>query len=210
MSLKFNLQVSKDSVEEARSLSGQRYNGPTPPPDIYVVQLKRLISQEDKNGNPVFVAVLEINETGEKEIYNGAGVFYRLALPVDNTLEYFKYQVKALDDFLRAISGDTMDVESFGNLASAGKIIEDSDNKDAKGNPMIKSIGKLKLDKTEDLTIKLRHREYNGKTYTDVHYIDLDASLGQKASAEEPEEDIDDFDDLDDLDDLDDILDGDE
>lgn len=204
MSLKFNLQVSKESVEEARSLSGQRYNGPVPPPDRYAVQLKRLISQEDKNGNPVFVAVLEINETGEKETYNGAGVFYRLALPVDNTLEYFKYQVKALDDFLRAISGDTMDVESFGKLASAGKIIEDSDNKDAKGNPMVKSIGKLQIAKAEDFIVQLRQREYNGKTYSDVHYIDLDASLGQKASAEEPEDDFDDFDDLDD------ILDGDE
>lgn len=204
MSLKFNLKVSKESVEEARSLSGQRYNGPTPPPDRYVVQLKRLISQEDKNGNPVFVAVLEINETGEKEIYNGAGVFYRLALPVDNTLEHFKYQVKALDDFLRAISGDSMDVESFGQLASAGKIIEDTDKKDAKGNPMIKSIGKLKLDKTEDFTIQLRHREYNGNTYTDVHFIDLDASLDSKADSEDPAEDIGD------IDNLDDILDGNE
>lgn len=204
MSLKFNLQVSKDSVEEARSLGGQRYTGPTPPPDLYKVQLKRLISQEDKNGNPVLVAVLEINETGEKATYNGAGVFYRLNLPVDNTLEYFKYQVKNLDDFLRAISGDSMDAEEFSKLANAGKIIEDPDKKDAKGNPMLKSIGKLKLDKTEDFTVNLRHREYNGKTYTDVYYIDLDASLSEKASAEEPEDDFDDFDELDD------ILDGDE
>lgn len=199
MALKFNLEVDKKAVEEAKQDRGGRYTGPTPQPDLYKVKLKEIISSTDKNDNPILNAVLEINETGDKEVYNGCGIYYRLNIPVDKTYQYYTIQVNVLQDFLQAAFG--MDILEFGKLASAGKILT-RDKQTRNGDDLIKSIGKYKVDSANEFVIKTKNSEYNGKTYVNVHYIDLDATETPNSSdSDDVDFDDDEGIDLDSLDD---------
>lgn len=192
MALKFNIQASASDIESAKSQAPSgRYSGPTPPPDLYNLKLVNLASGEDARGNPRLVAALDINETGDKAVYNGARIFDNLAIPTDTSYEHFAVQVNVLDSFLRAVSGGAYDIDAFIKDANAGKIITEGENK--KGDPFIKSIGKFKLDKAVDVTAKTRIRSWNGNDYVNVHFYDTSKITAAKPSEDASADDLDDL-----------------
>lgn len=197
MALKFNLKnVSKDDIEEARKdFSAGRYEGPTPPPDLYNVQVTKLWSGENRGG-ATLVARLQFDNKGDKSEYNGFSILHNLGIPDDPKHEHFAIRMKSLDDFFRAVTGGKMDVSDFVAAANAGKVIAGDEEK---MGDVITQIGKFKLANAKDITIKTKPpREYNGKEYVNVHYI-----VAEQAKKED--DDYDDYDDDVDTNDDDDI-----
>lgn len=203
MALKFNLKsVSKDEIDKAKSEFTGQYDGPTPQPGLYNVKVTNLWSTEDKQGKPLMIARLQFDNDGEAKEYNGYSILHRLNIPDDPTDQYFAIRLKSLDDFLRAVSGGKMDVGEFVDLANAGKII--AGKKEKLGEP-ITQIGKFKLEKAENLTIKTKppHKAPNGNEYVNVHYIDT-RNVGKPDN--DDDEDYDDDVADDDDNDIDDML----
>lgn len=204
MSLKFNIQVNKQAVQEALdSRPTGRYEGPTPNPGVYRFKFDRLWAGKNRDGTEVLIASLVIDEEGENATYNGLSILHRLTIPMDTSHQYFDVQIRSMDDFFKAISDGKYDVSNFIEDASAGKIADGGED-DKIGTP-IKSIGKLKIGEPRSLYAKTKNVESNGNTYVNVHYIDLRKSLENV----EPEESTDSpWGSDDDDDDLDDILGG--
>jgi hypothetical protein len=172
MALKFKIQASKEDLTAAKAESGSRYSGPTPPPDVYNVKLIKLFSSEDRNGNPRLVATLQIEETGDKAVYNGARIFDNLAIPADPGYEHFAIQVNVLNSFLVAASGGSYTIDDFVKDANAGKIATDGETQN--GDPIVKSIGKFHVEKAKDIKVKTKLRSWNGTEYVNVHYYITD------------------------------------
>lgn len=206
MSLKFNIQVNKQAVQEAldsRPTGRYRYEGPTPNPGVYRFKFDRLWAGKNRDGTEVLIASLVIDEEGENATYNGLSILHRLTIPMDTSHQYFDVQIRSMDDFFKAISDGKYDVSNFIEDAGAGKIADGGED-DKIGTP-IKSIGKLKIGEPRSLYAKTKNVESNGTTYVNVHYIDLRKSLENV----EPEESTDSpWGSDDDDEDLDDILGG--
>lgn len=203
MSLKFNIQVNKQAVQEAldsRPTGRYRYEGPTPNPGVYRFKFDRLWAGENRDGTEVLIASLVIDEEGENATYNGLSILHRLTIPMDTSHQYFDVQIRSMDDFFKAISDGKYDVSNFIEDASAGKIADGGED-DKIGTP-IKSIGKLKIGEPRSLYAKTKNVESNGNTYVNVHYIDLRKSLENvepEESTSSPWGSDDDDDDLDDI-----------
>lgn len=203
MSLKFNIQVNKQAVQEAldsRPTGRYRYEGPTPNPGVYRFKFDRLWAGENRDGTEVLIASLVIDEEGENATYNGLSILHRLTIPMDTSHQYFDVQIRSMDDFFKAISDGKYDVSNFIEDAGAGKIADGGEN-DKIGTP-IKSIGKLKIGEPRSLYAKTKNVESNGNTYVNVHYIDLRKSLENvepEESTSSPWGSDDDDDDLDDI-----------
>ena len=203
MSLKFNIQVNKQAVQEAldsRPTGRYRYEGPTPNPGVYRFKFDRLWAGENRDGTEVLIASLVIDEEGENATYNGLSILHRLTIPMDTSHQYFDVQIRSMDDFFKAISDGKYDVSNFIEDAGAGKIADGGED-DKIGTP-IKSIGKLKIGEPRSLYAKTKNVESNGNTYVNVHYIDLRKSLENvepEESTSSPWGSDDDDDDLDDI-----------
>lgn len=203
MSLKFNIQVNKQAVQEAldsRPTGRYRYEGPTPNPGVYRFKFDRLWAGENRDGTEVLIASLVIDEEGENATYNGLSILHRLTIPMDTSHQYFDVQIRSMDDFFKAISDGKYDVSNFIEDASAGKIADGGED-DKIGTP-IKSIGKLKIGEPRSLYAKTKNVESNGNTYVNVHYIDLRKSLENvepEESTSSPWGSDDDDDELDDI-----------
>lgn len=203
MSLKFNIQVNKQAVQEAldsRPTGRYRYEGPTPNPGVYRFKFDRLWAGENRDGTEVLIASLVIDEEGENATYNGLSILHRLTIPMDTSHQYFDVQIRSMDDFFKAISDGKYDVSNFIEDAGAGKIADGGEN-DKIGTP-IKSIGKLKIGEPRSLYAKTKNVESNGNTYVNVHYIDLRKSLENvepEESTSSPWGSDDDDDELDDI-----------
>lgn len=200
MALKFNLNISDKEIDNAVSERPGRYDGPTPPDGFYQAKVRKVWSGENKNG-PVFKVSIKIAEPEgtDNAVYNGYDFIENITIPTDNQHQYFTIQVDVLDNFLKAASGGTYGMKDFVKDANAGRIAEDGEE-DKIGQP-IKSIGKLKLDGNgPTFKVKTKNREYNGKTYTNVHYFDnSDLKITPSNSADEDPWSDDDFADDDDL-----------
>lgn len=205
MALKFNLvSVNDQELEDIKSERGGRYDGPTPPAGVYKVVLKKLwLSEQKRRDTPepvdVIKALLEIKETGDKEVYNGKGIFHTMQLPVDRGDQYFPLQVNALDDFFRQISKGKFNYSKLAAALGAGKLkVEKEDNA---GVP-VSQIGTLVIKEGQELTIKTKNSA-NPKDadnpYVNVHYIISDPAPAKKK--QEEEEFDDDFEDSEDDDD---------
>ena len=203
MSLKFNIQVNKQAVQEAldsRPTGRYRYEGPTPNPGVYRFKFDRLWAGENRDGTEVLIASLVIDEEGENATYNGLSILHRLTIPMDTSHQYFDVQIRSMDDFFKAISDGKYDVSNFIEDAGAGKIADGGED-DKIGTP-IKSIGKLKIGEPRSLYAKTKNVESNGNTYVNVHYIDLRKSLENvepEESTSSPWGSDDDDDELDDI-----------
>lgn len=197
MALKFKIQASKEDLAAAKaeSAANSRYDGPTPPPDVYNVKMTSMFSSEDRKGNPRLVAVLQIDETGDKAVYSGARIFDNLAIPMDTEYEYFHIQVNVLDSFFTAASGGAYSIDDFIKDANAGKIITEGETRN--GDPIVKSIGKFHVDKAQPIKVKTKVRTYNGKEYLNVHYYLTDGiSSSSSSKSDSSEASADEIDDL--------------
>ena len=222
MGMKLSLaRVSNDDINNALSEAnkGGRYTGPTPPPDRYHVEVKKLWLTQSKKGDDMFKALFVIKETGDKEEYNGAGIFHTMMLPNDETSKAFPIQVSSIDSFFRNTSNGKFGFAEFYEAATKGKVITDKEDK--VGQP-IKSIGKWKLKDGLVIEVQTINRDNpNGsEPFVNVRYIvDLDDQKkddepednddepieGLDDDAEDVSDDVEDDDDDDD-DDLDELL----
>lgn len=210
MGMKLSLaRVSNDDINNALSEAnkGGRYTGPTPPPDRYRVEVKKLWLTQSKKGDDMFKALFVIKESGDKKEYNGAGIFHTMMLPNDETSKAFPIQVSSIDSFFRNTSGGSFGFAEFYEAATKGKVITDKEDK--VGQP-IKSIGKWKLKDGLIIEVQTINRDNpNGsEPFVNVRYI---VDLNDQQKDDEPVEDDEllegfDDDDDDDDDDLDDLL----
>lgn len=205
MALKFNLKnISQDDIEEARKeFSAGRYEGPTPPPDLYNVKVTHLWSGENKAG-ATLTARLQLDNQGENSEYNGYSILHNMTIPDNPKDQFFAIRMKSLDDFFRAVSGGKMDVSDFVAAANAGKVISD---KSEKMGDVITQIGKLKIANAKDITVKTKPPVQVGdKEYVNVHYIDT-SKIDKLDDGDDDDYDDDvDNDDIDDDDDIDSML----
>lgn len=177
MGMKLSLaRVSNDDINNALSEAskGGRYTGPTPPPDRYHVEVKKLWLTQSKKGDDMFKALFVIKETGDKKEYNGAGIFHTMMLPNDETSKAFPIQVSSIDSFFRNTSGGKFGFAEFYEAATKGKVI--TDDEDKVGQP-IKSIGKWKLKEGMVIEVQTINRDNpNGsEPFVNVRYIvDID------------------------------------
>lgn len=192
MALKFNIQIDDNAVQEAIDSrpTFQKYDGPTPPPGFYHFKLTKLWAGQNRDGTEVLIASLTIDEEGDGEtdnsVYNGFQLLDRMVIPMDKSNQYFDMQIRSMDDFFKAISNGEYTIFDFKKDAAQGKILEDGEaNK--MGTP-IKQIGKLKIG--TDRTLRAKTKQ-NGE-YTNLHFIDLDASIeGKGKAAAQDDDDID-------------------
>lgn len=205
MALKFNLKnVSKDDVEKARKeFSAGRYEGPTPPPGLYNVRVTKLWSGENRAG-ATLTARLQFDNDDDNKIYNGFSILHNMTIPDDPRDQYFAIRMKSLDDFFRSVSGGKMTVSDFVDAANNGKVIAGDEEK---MGDVITQIGKLKMDKVKDITIKTKApvTASNGNEYVNVHYIDTN-NLEKIDKDDDVDDDVDDTDFGDNDDDIDDML----
>lgn len=204
MALKFNLKnVSAKDVEDARKDFGGGYDGPPAPPGLYNAAVKQLWFRQTKSGKDMIVAHLKLQNEGDAAEYNGLNLWYNMLIPGDPSDRAFTMQMKNIDDFFRAASGGKMDVQDFVDAAKAGKILTgESDNK--KGEE-ITQVGKLKIEKAQDMTVKTKIETYNGEERTQLHWIDT--SKLNKADSDDDDVDADDDVDMDDDYDIDQMMD---
>lgn len=185
MSLVFDLKrVKKNDIEEARKELGDRYTGPTPPPDVYDVTVKKVFAVEQSNG-PALNVLMLVNGTGETSEYDGAPIWNRFTIPSDPSAQYFGVQVNVLDSFLRGVSKNKFTFDDFVSASNEGRI---QAGKSSNSGQEIVQIGKLKFPNETKFAIKTKLNEYNGRTSAVLHYV-LDV----------PSEPVDDVD-LDDVD----------
>lgn len=199
MALKFNLvAIDKEDVKKAEE-RGRRYDGPTPPPDVYNVVLKSVWFSQTKAGKDTIRFRVEIKETGDKEIYNGCSIFNSMMLPIDKSEKAYPIQVSQLNDFVKAASGGKVNLIEFASWLTEGKIKHGK--KDKVGVP-VEQIGRIKFDGSQEFVVKTKlgdNQKNPDNPYVEIHYIDT-----SKITAEEPEEEdiIEDEDDIDDIDEL--------
>ncbi|MDD2326668.1 MAG: hypothetical protein PHW63_11880 [Alphaproteobacteria bacterium] len=180
-------RVKNEDVEVARLKSGggNRYDGPTPPADVYNAVVKKVYIRESKTGKPALNVLYEIKETGAKEVYNGCSFFQWLSIPVDPTDSAFTYQVQGIDNFLLSISSGTISYEDFVEIATNGKIVlKDPQGYEKNKNNEVEKIGTLRITGEQTAKVKTRTGEYQGKVRVEAHYlVDVPAKGGSKASA---------------------------
>lgn len=173
MAFKFNIARADDTtidkaIESARS--GGRYEGPTPPEGVYKTKIKKVWFRETKTGRPAINALFEIDETGDKAIYNGAGTFRLYLIPEDATDKNFSYFVSNIDALVMSLSNGTMDYKAFADVVRAGKVIlKDPEAYDPSKNNEIIKFGNLRITGDQKATVKLEMgKPYNGVSRPEV------------------------------------------
>lgn len=184
-------RVKNDEIDKAISDSrqGQRYTGPTPPPGVYRAKIKKVFTKETKTGKAAINVLFEINETGDNEVYNGAGIFNMYLIPSDPSEKAFPYQISNLDSMIHALSNGTMGYKEFQEAALAEKVVlKDPQKYDPSKNNEITKIGTLKITGEAEANIKLKMDEYNGKERAILDFI-VEDKVEKKAKAADYDDD---------------------
>lgn len=191
----FKVKMAAVSEKDLTQIRNERpsggYNGPTPPPGVYEVKISRVWFGETKAGDPTVKVSFKFDNEGEDAVYNGFDFIQNYNIPTDPSAKSFVPQINQLDAFLIALSGGKMGFQEFQQAMAEGRNDADSAKKGKIGIP-VTQIGSVKITGNKKIEIKTRHREYNSKTYVDLHYI-----LREETSATEKKEEFssDDFED---------------
>ena len=201
----FKVKMAAVSEKDLTQIRNDRptggYDGPTPPPGVYEAKISRVWFGETKAGDPTVKVSFRFDNEGEDAVYNGFDFIQNYNIPTDPSAKSFVPQINQLDAFLIALSGGKMGFQEFQQAMAEGRNDADPAKKGKIGIP-VTQIGSVKITGNKKVRIKTRHREYNGKTYVDLHYI-LREENG--ASSQKVEATLSDFEDS--SDDLDDWLD---
>lgn len=201
----FKVKMAAVSEKDLTQIRNERptggYDGPTPPPGVYEAKISRVWFGETKAGDPTVKVSFRFDNEGEDAVYNGFDFIQNYNIPTDPSAKSFVPQINQLDAFLIALSGGKMGFQEFQQAMAEGRNDADPAKRGKIGIP-VTQIGSVKITGNKKVRIKTRHREYNGKTYVDLHYI-LREENG--ASSQKVEATLSDFEDS--SDDLDDWLD---
>lgn len=193
----FKVKMATVSTEDLTQIRNDRptggYNGPTPPPGVYEAQISRVWFGETKAGDPTVKVSFRFDNEGEDAVYNGFDFIQNYNIPTDPSARSFVPQINQLDAFLIALSGGKMGFREFQEAMAEGRNDADKDKESKIGIP-VTQIGSVKITGNKKVQIKTNHREYNGKTYVNLHYI-LREENG--ATEKKVEANLDDFEDSD-------------
>ena len=109
----------------------------------------------------------------------------------DPSARSFVPQINQLDAFLIALSGGKMGFQEFQQAMAEGRNDADPDKKSKIGIP-VTQIGSVKITGNKKVKIKTRLREYNSKTYVDLHYILREENVATKKSEDFSSDDFED------------------
>lgn len=188
----FKVKMAAVSEKDLTQIRNERptggYNGPTPPPGVYEAKISRVWFGETKAGDPTVKVSFRFDNEGEDAVYNGFDFIQNYNIPTDPSAKSFVPQINQLDAFLIALSGGKMGFQEFQQAMAEGRNDADPAKRGKIGIP-VTQIGSVKITGDKKVRIKTRHREYNGKTYVDLHYI-----LREENSAAEKKTEADLFD----------------
>lgn len=191
----FKVKMAAVSEKDLTQIRNERpsggYDGPTPPPGVYEVKISRVWFGETKAGDPTVKVSFRFDNEGEDAVYNGFDFIQNYNIPTDPSAKSFVPQINQLDAFLIALSGGKMGFQEFQQAMAEGRNDADPAKKGKIGIP-VTQIGSVKITGNKKVRIKTRHREYNGKTYVDLHYILREENV---ASSQKAEDNLDDFED---------------
>ena len=201
----FKVKMAAVSEKDLTQIRNERptggYDGPTPPPGVYEAKISRVWFGETKAGDPTVKVSFRFDNEGEDAVYNGFDFIQNYNIPTDPSAKSFVPQINQLDAFLIALSGGKMGFQEFQQAMAEGRNDADPAKRGKIGIP-VTQIGSVKITGNKKVRIKTRHREYNGKTYVDLHYILREEN---NAAEKKTEDNLFDFEDS--SDDLDDWLD---
>ena len=170
----FKVKMAAVSEKDLTQIRNERptggYDGPTPPPGVYEAKISRVWFGETKAGDPTVKVSFRFDNEGEDAVYNGFDFIQNYNIPTDPSTKAFVPQINQLDAFLIALSGGKMGFQEFQQAMAEGRNDADPAKKGKIGIP-VTQIGSVKITGNKKVRIKTRHREYNGKTYVDLHYI---------------------------------------
>lgn len=185
--MKLNLRMDMKAVAEAalRAKNMGGYDGPPPPDGRYRTVLAGLSIDNDKNGKPVMVAQMRIQEPHQRggknnplAKFNGFTYWHRIDLQLDPTDQYFDLRVGSLDDFVREITVGRYGVVDFLQMADTdnglGTHVETT--RDGKRNyTVVTRIGEVELQPNLAIDVKSKQakqiNQSTGFPYANVQWI---------------------------------------
>ena len=185
--MKLNLRMDMKAIAEAalRAKNVGGYDGPPPPDGRYRTVLAGLSVDNDKNGKPVMVAQMRIQEPHQRggknnplAQFNGFTYWHRIDLQLDPTDQYFDLRVGSLDDFVREITVGRYGVVDFLRMADTdnglGTHVETT--RDGKRHyTVVTRIGEVELQPNLAIDVKSKQakqiNQSTGFPYANVQWI---------------------------------------